>query len=153
MPPPIYGFFSLLLDIIEAAWQFLLCFSTRRGSLAQVHNDCEEITWAVKGKSADMTRDYLPVEMQVRIQDLCKGGPSEILPTSCSGVAVATKIWASKFGVGGWPPAPPPRSAPGDDCDIFVLILRDEGKTQIWMFTMFFFSSSSIGLWLWLGQI
>ena len=43
------------------------------------------------------------VSVQVRIQDLCKngrGGPSEILPTSRSGVAVVAKIWASKLGVG-----------------------------------------------------
>ena len=50
----------------------------------------------------------------MRIQDLCKGGPSEILPTSCSGVAVAAKIWASKLGVGGGAGSlGPPRSAPG----------------------------------------
>ena len=49
--------------------------------------------------------------MQVRIQDLCKGGgASEILPTSRSRVAVATKIWASNLGVGGCgrAPSPPP---------------------------------------------
>ena len=46
--------------------------------------------------------------IQVRIQDLCKGGPSEILPTSRSGVAAVEKIWASKLGVGGEAPCPPP---------------------------------------------
>ena len=35
----------------------------------------------------------------------CKGGPAEILPTSRSGVAVAAKIWASKWGGGA--PSPP----------------------------------------------
>ena len=53
--------------------------------------------------------------LQVRIQDLCKGGgcSAEILPTSRSGVASVAKIWASKWGVGGGgPPGPLPRSAP-----------------------------------------
>ena len=44
------------------------------------------------------------------------GGTSETLPTSCSGVMEATKIWASKFWVRGGGPGPlgppPPRSAP-----------------------------------------
>ena len=44
-------------------------------------------------------------------------GPSEILPTSRTGVTAAAKIWASKLGVGGGGPGPqgfhPPRSAPG----------------------------------------
>ena len=47
--------------------------------------------------------------IQVQIQDLCKGEPSEILLTSCSRVAVAAKIWASNLGVKG---PGPPRSAP-----------------------------------------
>ena len=48
-------------------------------------------------------------ESQVRIQDLCKGGPAEILPTSRSRVAAAAKIWASKWGVRGGPgPLGPP---------------------------------------------
>ena len=54
---------------------------------------------------------------QVRIQDLCKGGGSEILPTSRSGVGAAAKIWASKLGVGGGGASPqaPRRSAPAID--------------------------------------
>ena len=52
------------------------------------------------------------VYMEVRIQDLCKGGPAEILPTSRNGVAAAAKIWASKWVAGGGGGGPGPQGPP-----------------------------------------
>ena len=63
--------------------------------------------------------DFLSIVIcQVRIKDLCKGAPSEILPTSRCRVAVTAKTWASKLGVVGGGPAPPPR--PSLDPHLYV---------------------------------
>ena len=49
----------------------------------------------------------IPPRRQVRIQDLCRGGASEILPTSRSGVTVAAKFGPQNWGSGGGAPGPP----------------------------------------------